>query len=115
MRCGVPAFRRKWPNGEDDGKKDLSLARVRYEQHAKHLRPVPVTHMHERELLTYPLWVWQRVVSHVIFSLTMRDRRHVFQLARSVEEGGDLANLFFPEYGFTLAEFAVYSTLTRRR
>ena len=75
MRCGVPAFRRKWPNGEDDGKKDLSLARVRYEQHAKHLRPVPVTHMHERELLTYPLWVWQRVVSHVIFSLTMRDRR----------------------------------------
>lgn len=71
--------------------------------------------MHERELLTYPLWVWQRVVSHVIFSLTMRERRHVFQLARSIEEKEEVGNLFFPEYGFTLAEFAVYSTLSRRR
>lgn len=70
--------------------------------------------MHERKLPTYPLWEWQRVVSHVVFTLSMRDRRALFQLARSVE-GGEMVDLFFPEYGFTLAEFAVYTTLTRRR
>ena len=71
--------------------------------------------MHERNLPTYPLWVWQRVVSHVVFSLSMRDRRTLFQLARAETGHESHLDLFFPEYGFTLAEFAVYSTLTRKR
>ena len=72
--------------------------------------------MEERILPTYPLWEWQRVVSHVVLTLSMRDRRTVFQLARGMRvDEEDLANIFFPELGITLAEFAVYPVLARRR
>ena len=68
----------------------------------------------ERQLLTYPTWERYTVLSHVISHLSIRDRRLLFHMARS--HGGTEAELFFPAYGFTLSEFAVWYTLgdTRR-
>jgi hypothetical protein len=62
----------------------------------------------ERQLITYPTWERYTVLAHVISSLTIRDRRKIFQLTRSTSFVPDL---FFPNYGFTLAEFAVWNTL----
>ena len=64
----------------------------------------------ERTLATYPTWERCTVLSCVISSLTIRDRRRIFQLSRSAS--GDT---FFPEYGFTLYEFAVWHTLSDAR
>ena len=62
----------------------------------------------ERALLTYPTWERYTILAHVVMNLSIRDRRHVFQLARAADATPDL---FFPQYGFTLAEFAVWYTL----
>lgn len=61
----------------------------------------------ERQLLTYPIWERYSILSHVITNLSIRDRRHLFQLARTFENPDTL----FPNYGFTLSEFAVWYTL----
>ena len=63
----------------------------------------------ERALLTYPTWERYTVLAHVIAALTVRERRAIFQHVRRVET--PTADLFFPEYGFTLGEFAVWSVL----
>lgn len=68
----------------------------------------------EQSLLTYPTWERYTVLAHVISSLTIRDRRQVFLLARSAHNTYT-PDLFFPKYGFTLAEFAVWYTLTDTR
>jgi hypothetical protein len=68
----------------------------------------------ERQLITYPTWERYTVLAHVISSLTIRDRRQIFQLARSTNTYF-FADLFFPNYGFTLAEFAVWYTLGDNR
>lgn len=70
--------------------------------------------MEERDLLTYPTWERYTILSHAIAHLSVRDRRHIFQLVRRAD---DLTpDLFFPQYGFTLSEFAVWHILgdTRR-
>tara|TARA_B110001450_G_scaffold124577_1_gene117257 strand:+ start:2044 stop:2349 length:306 start_codon:yes stop_codon:yes gene_type:complete len=69
----------------------------------------------ERDLLTYPTWERYAVLSHAISNLSIGERRQVFQLTRSLEEpSGDV---FFPSFGFSLSEFAVWYTLgdNRRR
>lgn len=70
--------------------------------------------MDERTLITYPTWERYTVLSHSIAQLSIRQRRHIFQLARNSTA---LTDLFFPHYGFTFAEFAVWYTLadTRRK
>lgn len=70
----------------------------------------------EHDLLTYPTWEKYTVLSHVISKLTIRDRRQIFLLARSVENSF-CSDLFFPQFGFTLSEFAVWYILgnTRRK
>lgn len=65
------------------------------------------------DLTTYPTWQRYTVLAHCIASLTVRERRRVFQLAR--KSGGDWSAVFFPKYGFTLSEFAVWYTLGDRR
>ena len=69
----------------------------------------------ERQLITYPTWERYTVLSHVISHLTIRDRRLLFHMARGVH--ATQSDLFFPHYGFTLSEFAVWYTLgdTRRK
>ena len=63
----------------------------------------------ERTLLTYPTWERYTVLAHAIAGLTVRDRRAIFQLVRRVET--PTSDLFFPAYGFTFGEFAVWSML----
>ena len=67
----------------------------------------------ERDLITNPTWERYTVLSHSITQLNIRDRRRIFQIARSVQ--GDWSNIFLPEYGFTLCEFSVWYTLGDRR
>jgi hypothetical protein len=67
----------------------------------------------ERALLTYPTWERYTVLAHAIAGLSVRDRRAIFQLVRRVE--APTSDLFFPEYGFTLGEFAVWSVLGDRK
>lgn len=62
----------------------------------------------ERQLMTYPIWVRYTVLSSVIANLSIRDRRHIFQ---SMRRNAINPDLFFPEYGFTLSEFAVWHIL----
>jgi len=65
------------------------------------------------ELLTYPTWEKYTVLSYYVGKLSIRDRRLIFHTARSC---GDVSpDLFFPAYGFTFAEFAVWHTLRRER
>lgn len=67
----------------------------------------------ERHLLTYPTWERYTVLAHIISELSVRDRRTIFQLVR--REESPTADLFFPHYGFTLGEFAVWNVLGEGR
>ena len=69
----------------------------------------------EHELITYPTWEKYAVLAHEIGGLSTRDRRQVFQLIRSLRQ--PCGDVFFPAFGFTLSEFAVWYTLgdSRRR
>ena len=67
----------------------------------------------DRNSLTMPTWERYTVLSHVIAHLSIRERRRIFQLVRSME--GEWGNVFFPDFGFTLSEFAVWYTLGDRR
>ena len=61
-----------------------------------------------RELLTFPIWERYIVLSNVIHGLSIRDRRQIFQHVRCMNSSPDA---FFPAYGFTLSEFAVWHIL----
>ncbi len=67
----------------------------------------------ESDLITYPTWKRYTVLAHCISKLDIRDRRRIFHIARSTD--GDWANVFLPEYGFTLSEFSVWYVLGDRR
>ena len=71
--------------------------------------------MEERDLLTYPTWERYTALARIISNLSVRDRRQIFQLMRRAESL--TPDLFFPGYGFTLSEFAVWHVLgdTRRK
>jgi hypothetical protein len=66
--------------------------------------------MYEHTLPSYSTWERNVIVAHAINSLSIRDRRHIFNMLRSPQY--ELSpNLLFPTYGFTLGEFAVWYTL----
>ncbi len=67
----------------------------------------------ERDLITYPTWERYTVLAQSISQLNIRDRRRIFQIARSIN--GDWSNVLLPDYGFTLSEFSVWYTLGDRR
>ena len=63
--------------------------------------------------------IWQRymVLGHSISMLSVKQRRHIFHTVRNSPHPTS-ADLFFPEYGFTLGEFATFQVLladTRRK
>ena len=62
----------------------------------------------ERDLITYPTWEKYTVLAHAITNLSIKDRRHIFQLARNSDRVSP--DLLFPTFGFTLSEFAVWYT-----
>lgn len=63
----------------------------------------------QQQLITYPTWERYTVLSTCIGRLSIRDRRKIFQIARSMR--ADWGNVLLPEFGFTLSEFAVWYTL----
>mgnify|MGYP006237691309 CR=1 FL=1 len=63
----------------------------------------------DNSLITYPSWERYTVLSNVVLSLSVKERRHIFTLARSRTPASP--DLFFPHFGFTLAEFAVWYTI----
>ena len=63
----------------------------------------------EQELITYPTWERYTVLAYCIGRLSIRDRRRIFQMARTIQD--ERSNVLFPEFGFTLSEFAVWYTL----
>lgn len=71
--------------------------------------------MDTRHLIMYPTWERYMILSTCIAHLSIRDRRRVFLIARSFDR--DWQNVFLPEFGFTLSEFAVWYMLgdARRR
>lgn len=72
--------------------------------------------MSDRDLVTFPTWERYSVIAHVVFNLSVRERRIIFQLARTTR-ADVLGDVFFPAFGISLSEFAVWYTLgdTRKR
>ena len=73
--------------------------------------------MHDHALLTYATWERYTVLAHAVAHLGVRERRGLFLLARGAAPAPD-PDLFFPAYGMTLSEFAVWHTIgtpARRR
>ena len=64
--------------------------------------------MLERDLITYPTWERYTVLSHIIFMLSVKERRDIFQMSRNITTDDDL---FFPNYGISFSEFAVWYAL----
>lgn len=59
----------------------------------------------DSHLITYPTWERYTIMTHAVSCLSVRERRHLFQLARNVPECSP--DVFFPHYGISLAEFAL--------
>ena len=64
--------------------------------------------MLDRDLITYPTWERYTVLSHVISMMSIKERRNIFQISRTLGTDNDL---FFPMYGISFSEFAVWYTL----
>ena len=65
--------------------------------------------MDERALVTYPTWERYSILSHAIVNLTVRERRHLFLMIRQFSRPDP--DIFFPQYGFCLSEFATWHVL----
>lgn len=57
-------------------------------------------------------WEKYMILSEVVASMDVRDRRVVFQMLRGTDPD---PNMFFPEMGFSLAEFCVFYVLSSDR
>ena len=67
----------------------------------------------ERNFITYPTWKKYMVLSRFIEELRVREKRHIFQIMRRSSELSH--DTFFPEYGITAGEFAVWQVLSENR
>ena len=63
--------------------------------------------------ITHPSWKKYIVVSCVVETLRVRDKRHLFHIMRSAQVLDH--NSFFPNYGITTGEFSVWQVLTDSR
>jgi len=62
----------------------------------------------ERTLQTFPTWEKYMVLSNTIERLQVKEKRYIFNCLRTCECTKDH---FFPMFGFTTAEFAVWQIL----
>lgn len=62
----------------------------------------------ERHLLTFPTWEKYMVLSSTIESLKVKEKRYIFNCLRTNYCTKDS---FFPTFGFTTSEFAVWQIL----
>ena len=61
--------------------------------------------MHEKDLITRPTWERYTVLAQCILQMSVRERRDVFRLVKTIDRP---LEAFFPRYGFTFSEFAVW-------
>ena len=63
----------------------------------------------EETFITYPTWKKYIVMSRVIESLKVKDKRNIFYTMRKTT---DLSHhTFFPNYGITAGEFSIWQIL----
>lgn len=68
----------------------------------------------ERTFITYPTWKKYIVLSYYVENLRVKEKRQLFQVMRKAFP--DLNhNSFFPQYGITAGEFAVWQVLSESR
>jgi hypothetical protein len=70
--------------------------------------------MFDRDPTTYPSFARYSCVANTVFSLTIRDRRNIFHLIRTNRDVLT-SNTFFPAFGLTIAEFALFYALHEGR
>ena len=68
----------------------------------------------EHSFITYPTWKKYMILSSYIEGLRVKEKRHIFHIMRRHGEGLN-HDSFFPQYGFTTGEFAVWQVLTEHR
>ena len=67
----------------------------------------------EHTFITYPTWKKYIVISCFVESLRVKDKRHLFYIMR---KSCDLCHdTFFPHYGITAGEFAIWQILSENR
>lgn len=66
----------------------------------------------ERTLITYPTWERYSVLSHVVSTMAVRDRRKLFNIIRKLPQH---ENVFFPSFGLSLNEFAVFHVINENK
>ncbi len=71
-------------------------------------------HNSERSFITYPTWKKYIVLSCFIESLRVKEKRQIFHIMRRNHSILD-HNTFFPLYGITAGEFAVWQVLSENR
>lgn len=67
----------------------------------------------EHALITYPTWKKYIVISCAIEKLRVKDKRHLFHVMRKSDELTH--NTFFPEYGITVGQFAIWQILSENK
>ena len=68
----------------------------------------------EHHFITYPTWIKYIIISCYVESLRVRDKRQLFHIMR--KSSGDLSHdTFFPAYGITAGEFAIWQILSDSR
>ena len=71
-------------------------------------------HASERSFITYPTWKKYIVLSYFVESLRVREKRQIFHIMRRNFSILD-HDTFFPMYGITAGEFAVWQVLSESR
>lgn len=64
----------------------------------------------DSSLITYPSWTKYIVLSKVIDSLTVKDKRTIFNIMRKTPNLSQ--DTFMPTFGFTTGEFAIWQILS---
>ena len=67
----------------------------------------------EHTFITYPTWKKYIVISCFVESLRVKDKRHLFHIMRKSDQLSH--NTFFPLYGITAGEFAIWQILSEHR
>lgn len=67
----------------------------------------------EHNFITYPTWKKYIIISCYVESLRVRDKRQLFHIMRKSDNLSH--NTFFPSYGITAGEFAIWQILSESR
>lgn len=69
---------------------------------------------HSRSFITYPTWKKYIVMSCCVEALRVKEKRQLFHIMRRHSSTLD-HNSFFPQYGITAGEFAIWQVLSEQR